>query len=283
MSHHHEGTFTSYDGLTIFHRSWLPDGDPRAAVMLVHGLGEHSGRYAHVADRLTASGYAVHALDHRGHGKSEGKRVYVKSYDEFMADLIQFRALVERSHPGLPVVALGHSMGGNLVMGHVLDHQDGLAGMVLSGPALKAGDELSPAKVTIFKAVAKIAPGLRPEGLDAEAISRDPAVVAAYQADPLVFTGKISAGLGAALLDAMDTFPARYASLSLPILLLHGSEDRLTNIEGTRELEREATNAAVTAHYYDGLYHEVFNEPEQDRVLDDLVAWLDELTASPPS
>ncbi|MFW2336374.1 alpha/beta hydrolase [Ilumatobacter sp.] len=283
MSHHHEGTFTSYDGLTIFRRSWLPDGDPRAAVMLVHGLGEHSGRYAHVADRLTASGYAVHALDHRGHGRSEGKRVYVKSYDEFMADLIQFRALVERSHPGLPVVALGHSMGGNLVMGHVLDHQDGLAGMVLSGPALKAGDELSPAKVTIFKAVAKIAPGLRPEGLDAEAISRDPAVVAAYQADPLVFTGKISAGLGAALLDAMDTFPARYASLSLPILLLHGSEDRLTNIEGTRELEREATNAAVTAHYYDGLYHEVFNEPEQDRVLDDLVAWLDALTASPPS
>jgi len=283
MSHHHEGTFTSYDGLTIFHRSWLPDGDPRAAVMLVHGLGEHSGRYAHVADRLTASGYAVHALDHRGHGKSEGKRVYVKSYDEFMADLIQFRALVERSHPGLPVVALGHSMGGNLVVGHVLDHQDGLAGMVLSGPALKAGDELSPAKVTIFKAVAKIAPGLRPEGLDAEAISRDPAVVAAYQADPLVFTGKISAGLGAALLDAMDTFPARYASLSLPILLLHGGEDRLTNIEGTRELEREATNAAVTAHYYEGLYHEVFNEPEQDRVLDDLVAWLDELTASPSS
>ena len=283
MSHHHEGTFTSYDGLTIFHRSWLPDGDPRAAVMLVHGLGEHSGRYAHVADRLTASGYAVHALDHRGHGKSEGKRVYVKSYDEFMADLIQFRALVERSHPGLPVVALGHSMGGNLVVGHVLDHQDGLAGMVLSGPALKAGDELSPAKVTIFKAVAKIAPGLRPEGLDAEAISRDPAVVAAYQSDPLVFTGKISAGLGAALLDAMDTFPARYASLSLPILLLHGGEDRLTNIEGTRELEREATNAAVTAHYYEGLYHEVFNEPEQDRVLDDLVAWLDELTASPSS
>ncbi len=251
--------------------------------MLVHGLGEHSGRYAHVADRLTASGYAVHALDHRGHGKSEGKRVYVKSYDEFMADLIQFRALVERSHPGLPVVALGHSMGGNLVMGHVLDHQDGLAGVVLSGPALKVGDELSPAKITIFKAVAKVAPGLRPEGLDAEAISRDPAVVAAYQADPLVFTGKISAGLGAALLDAMDTFPARYASLSLPILLLHGSEDRLTNIEGTRELEREATNAAVTAHYYDGLYHEVFNEPEQDRVLDDLVAWLDAQTASPPS
>jgi alpha-beta hydrolase superfamily lysophospholipase len=170
-------------------------------------------------------------------------------------------------------------MGGNLVMGHALDQQDGLAGMVLSGPALKPGDELSPAKVTIFKAVARVAPGLRPEGLDADAISRDPAVVADYQADPLVYTGKISAGLGAALLDAMDTFPDRYSSLSLPILLLHGSEDRLTNIEGSRELEREATNADVTAHYYDGLYHEVFNEPEQDQVLDDLVAWLDAQTS----
>ncbi len=275
MSHHHEGTITSYDGLAIYHQSWLPDGEPRAAVMLVHGLGEHSGRYGHVADRLTRSGYAVYALDHRGHGRSEGKRVYVKSYDEFMADLIQFRGLVEGQHSGLPLFVLGHSMGGNLVMGHVLDHQEGLAGMVLSGPALKAGDELSPAKITIFKMLARVAPGLRPEGLSADAISRDPAVVAAYQADPLVFTGKIAAGLGAALLDAMDTFPERYPSLTLPILMMHGTEDRLTNIEGSRELERLATNADVTAHYYDGLYHEVFNEPEQDQVLDDLVTWLD--------
>jgi len=272
---HHEGTITSYDGLTIYHQSWLPEGEPKAAVMLIHGLGEHSGRYGHVAARLNEAGYAVHALDHRGHGKSEGKRVYVKSYDEFMADLIQFRGLVEGQHPGLPLFALGHSMGGNLVMGHVLDHQDGLAGIVLSGPALKVGDELSPAKITIFKSVARVAPGLRPEGLSAEAISRDPAVVAAYQADPLVYNGKIAAGLGAALIDAMDTFPDRYATLTVPILIMHGTEDRLTNIEGSRELERSATDADVTAHYYDGLYHEVFNEPEQDRVLGDLVAWLD--------
>jgi lysophospholipase len=276
---HHEGTFTSYDGLTIFHQAWLPDGDPRGVVMLAHGLGEHSGRYAHVADRLTASGYAVHALDHRGHGRSDGPRVYVKSYDEFMADLIQFRAIVERRHPDSPLFALGHSMGGNLVMGHVLDQQDGLAGMVLSGPALRAGDDLSPAKVAILKVVARVAPGVRPEGLDAEAISRDPSVVEAYRADPLVYTGKMSAGIGAALLGAMDEFPGRYPDLTLPILLMHGTEDRLTDIEGTRELERLATNSDVTAHYYDGLYHEVFNEPEQDQVLDDLVEWLDAQTS----
>jgi alpha-beta hydrolase superfamily lysophospholipase len=100
-------------------------------------------------------------------------------------------------------------------------------------------------------------------------------VVADYQADPLVFTGKIAAGLGAALFDAMDSFPERYPTLTLPVLVMHGTEDRLANIEGSRELERLASNADVTAHYYDGLYHEVFNEPEQERVLDDLVGWLD--------
>lgn len=279
MSQHHEGTLTSFDGLSIYHQSWLPDGAPKGAVMLVHGLGEHSGRYGHVAARLNAAGYAVHALDHRGHGKSEGKRAFVKSYDEFMADLIQYRAHVEGRHPGVPFVVLGHSMGGNLAMGHVLDHQEGVAGLALSGAALKPGDDFSPTQIKIFSMIAKIAPGFKPQGLSAESISRDPAVVAAYQADPLVYQGKIPAGLGAALFAAMDEFPGRYSSLRLPVLVMHGTEDQLTNIEGSRELERLATNATVTAHYYDGLYHEIFNEPEQERVLDDLVGWLDRVVA----
>ncbi|MEO6652919.1 MAG: lysophospholipase [Ilumatobacteraceae bacterium] len=275
MSQHHDGRFTAFDGTSIVHRSWLPDDDPKAVVLLVHGLGEHSGRYGHVAARLISHGYAVHALDLRGHGKSDGKRAYVRSYDEFMADLIQFRALVTAEHPGLPLFVLGHSMGGNLVMSHVLDHQDGLAGMVLSGPALKPGDDFSPIKLKLLAGLARIAPGVRPEGLSADAISRDPAVVDAYRADPLVFTGKISAGLGGALIAAMNTFPTRYPSLTLPILLMHGTEDRLTNVDGSRQLEAEAVNAEIEAHYYDGLYHEIFNEPEQDAVLGDLVTWLD--------
>lgn len=275
MSQHHEGRFTAFDGTSIFHQSWLPDGDPRGVVMLVHGLGEHSGRYGHVAGRLIAHGYAVHALDLRGHGRSDGKRVYIKSYDEFMADLIQFRAVVAVGHPDVPLFVLGHSMGGNLVMAHVVDHQDGVSGMVLSGPALKPGDDFSPVKLKLLAGLARIAPGVRPEGLSADAISRDQAVVDAYRADPLVFTGKISAGLGGALIGAMGTFPERYPSLTLPILIMHGTEDRLTNVEGSRQLEAEAVNADVEAHYYEGLYHEIFNEPEQDAVLGDLVNWLD--------
>lgn len=271
---HTESTFTSSDGLTIYRQAWLPDGDVRAVVLLFHGLGEHSGRYAHVAEALVQAGYAVHALDHRGHGKSEGRRVYVKRYDEFQRDLVQFRELVVAQHPGLPVVVMGHSMGGNLAVGHVLDHQEGVRALVLSGPALKLGDSLPKWQVGMLLLIARVAPKLRPQALEAAAISRDPEVVRAYLADPLVFTGKVTAGLGAALIRAMRSFPARYPSLRLPILLLHGTHDQLADVGGTKELERLAVNAEVTAHYYDGLYHEVFNEPEQGTVIADLVGWL---------
>ena len=275
---HTESMFTSAaDGLSLFRQAWLPDASPKAVVLLFHGLGEHSGRYAHVGSALAEAGYAVHALDHRGHGKSEGRRVYVKRYDEFQRDLLQFRRLVESEHPGVPLVVLGHSMGGNLAVGHVLDHQDGVRALALSGAALKIGDSLPKWKVKLLLFVAKIAPKLRPEGLSAEAVSRDPEVVAAYKADPLVFTGKITAGLGAALIRAMRSFPARYPSLRLPVLLLHGTDDQLADIGGSQQLQQGAVNAAVTAHYYEGLYHEVFNEPEQATVIGHLVSWLDQV------
>ena len=276
---HNEGTFTTPDSLTIYHQSWLPDGESKALVLLLHGLAEHSGRFTHVAQALTDAGYAVHALDHRGHGKSDGKRTYVKSYDQYQADILQFRTMVEQQHPGLPLFVLGHSMGGNLALGHVLDHQAGVRGMVLSAPALAPGTSLSPSKIKLAKLVGKIAPGLRPEALSSDAISRDPAVVAAYVADPLVFNGKITAGAAAALLNSMETFPRRYAELRLPILLQHGTADALVDIAGTRALENGAVNATVTSHYYDGLYHEIFNEPEQAAVLADTVGWLDSVMA----
>jgi acylglycerol lipase len=274
---HDEGTLTTPDSLTIYHQSWLPDVQPKAVVLLLHGLAEHSGRYAHVAKALTDSGYAAHTLDLRGHGKSDGKRTYVRSYDQYQADILQFRKLIELQHRELPLFVLGHSMGGNLALGHVLDHQAGVRGLVLSAPALVAGASLSPAKIRLAKLVGRVAPGLRPEALSSDAISRDRAVVEAYRADPLVFNGKITAGVAAALLRTMDTFPTRYAELTLPILLQHGTADALADISGTRALEAAAVNAKVTSHYYDGLYHEIFNEPEQAAVLADTIAWLDEI------
>ena len=272
---HSEGTFTAADGLTIFHQAWQPDGDPTATILLFHGLGEHSGRYAHVAAALVDRGFAVHALDLRGHGRSEGKRVFVKTYGELQRDLLQFRQLVEQEHPGLPLVVLGHSMGGNLATGHVLDHQAGVRALVLSGAALQTSDDVSPALRKVAGVLAKVAPGLRPQGLDAAAISRDPAVVAAYRSDPLVFTGKISAGLAGALFWSMDAFRPRYAELRLPLLIMHGTDDALVPVAASHMLEAAAVNADVTSHYYPGLFHEIFNEPEQQQVIADLVAWLD--------
>lgn len=276
---HSEGTFVTPDNLTIYHQAWQPEGDPKAVIVLLHGLAEHSGRYTHVAQTLTGANFAVHALDHRGHGRSDGKRTYVKNYRQYQTDIGQFRTLVEQQHPGLPLFVLGHSMGGNLALGHVLDHQAGVRGLALSAPALAPGTGLSPSKIKLAKLVGRIAPGLRPEALSSDAVSRDPAIVAAYLADPLVFNGKITAGAAAALLESMETFPGRYAELRLPILLQHGTADQLVDVAGTRALEAGAVNATVTSHYYDGLYHEIFNEPEQATVLGDTVAWLDSVTA----
>lgn len=275
-SHRHsEDKFVSFDGLVLFHQRWIPDGSERAVVTILHGLGEHSSRYAHVAQALVDSRFAVHAMDHRGHGRSEGSRCFVKSYGDLMRDISQYRALVESEHAGQPHFVLGHSMGGNLALSHALDHQDGLAGLILSAPALRVGDDFTAGQLKVFALLGRYLPRVRPQALNSNAISRDPAVVAAYRADPLVFAGKISAGLGWALIAAMDTFPPRYKTLRIPTLLMHGTADTLTNIEGTRELERGATDSALTAHYYDGLFHEVFNEPEQLLVLADLTAWLE--------
>jgi len=172
---------------------------------------------------------------------------------------------------------LGHSMGGNLAVGHVLDHQDGVAGLALSGPALAPGASIKPIEIKAAKLLARYVPKLRPSGLDAEAISRDPAVVARYRNDPLVFTGKLTTGIAGGLLAAMEAFPARYRELRLPLLIMHGTADALADVTGSHTLEAGAVNADVTSHYYDGLYHEILNEPEQGQVIADLLAWLDAL------
>jgi alpha-beta hydrolase superfamily lysophospholipase len=276
---HAEGSFIADDGWGIFWQSWLPDDSPRAVVMLIHGLAEHSGRYQYVAERLVDAGYGVYALDHRGHGRSGGKRVYVKSCGELLGDLAAFRSLIQDRHPGAQFVVLGHSMGGNLAVGHALEAPVGITALAVSGPALRVGDAIPAAQLTVLQMLGRVAPGVRPQALSADAVSRDPAVVQAYRDDPLVYSGKVTAGLLAALIGSMSTFPGRYATLTMPIWIGHGTEDRLTDIEGSRRLESEAVNADVTAHYYEGLYHEIFNEPERDQVIADLVSWLDRVVA----
>ncbi len=268
-----DGRLGGVRGVELYWQGWLPDGPPTGVVLLCHGLGEHSGRYGNVVDALVPDGWAVYGLDHRGHGLSGGRRAHLDRYDDWLADYDTFRKHVVARHPGLPVFLLGHSMGGQVALAYALDHQAELAGLVLSAPAL-ASNAIPKAAVPVLKALAKVAPTLRPAGIDATKVSKDPAVVAAYQADPLVHQGNPTLGLSSALFAQFDVLPERARGLTLPLLLQHGTLDVLTDPAGTRALEAASGSPDQTVHWYEGLWHEIYNEPERDKPLSDLRDWL---------
>ncbi|GAB4323689.1 MAG: alpha/beta hydrolase [Dehalococcoidia bacterium] len=260
-------------GPRLFEQSWLPDGAAKASVAVVHGLGEHSGRYAPLADELTRHGYAVHALDLRGHGRSEGERAYVTSFGAYLDDLQRFLARVRR--PGEPLFVLGHSMGGTIVTLAAIARGIEAEGIVLSGPALPDGRQPSWLQRSVIRVLARVAPRTPLMRLDANLISRDPEVVERYLVDPLVYHGRLRAGFIAAFMRALARIGRDMERFDLPLLILHGSEDRLASPEGSRMLRSRAGSDDVTFKLYRGLYHEVLNEPERARVLKDVIEWLD--------
>lgn len=259
-------------GVEIYWRGWVPP-DPSGVLLICHGLGEHCGRYGTVVDAVLPDGWAVYGLDHRGHGRSGGRRAHLDRYQDLLDDLDAVRRTVTARHPGLPVVLLGHSMGGQIALAYALDHQDALRALVLSAPAL-ASRAVPAAMVAVLRRVARFGPTLRPAGIDESRISKDPRVVAAYRADPLVHHGNPTLGLSAALFAAMDALPERARALRLPLLLMHGTADELTEPDGSRLLERTSGSPDQTVRWYDGLWHEIFHEPERDGPLTDLRQWL---------
>jgi alpha-beta hydrolase superfamily lysophospholipase len=269
-----EHTFDGVGGVRIVYDVWIPDVTPRAVVILSHGFGEHARRYDHVAQRFGREGLVTYALDHRGHGRSGGKRVLVKDISEYTGDFDTLVGIASQEHPGVTRIVLGHSMGGGMVFAYGVEHPDDYDLMVLSGPAVAAQTAVSPLLAWLAKAIGAIAPGLPVQQLDAGAISRDPAVVNAYNTDPLVHHGKVPAGLARALMLVGATMPQRAPSLTAPLLVVHGSDDHLIPVEGSRQLVAAVGSSDVELKVYPGLYHEVFNEPEQDQVLDDVVSWI---------
>jgi acylglycerol lipase len=269
-----EQSYTGQRGVKIHLNSWLPAGDPVAVIVVAHGFGEHSGRYTNLVNAVVPKGYAVYVPDHRGHGKSEGHRALVDKYDYLLDDLDQVFAIAGKANPGLPIFLLGHSMGGSIALASALRNQDRLAGLVLSGP-LVTNDGIPKPLIVLAGLLAKVAPRAGATKLAASAVSKDPKVVAAYENDPLVFHGKMPAGTGAALIEASNDFPARLPSLHIPLLVVHGSADKLVSVESGRTAHRLAGSSDKTLKVYDGLYHEVFNEPEHETVLADVVSWMD--------
>ncbi|OBK20404.1 alpha/beta hydrolase [Mycobacterium asiaticum] len=269
-----ERTFDGVGGVRIVYDVWTPGVPARAVVILAHGFGEHARRYDHVAQRLGAAGLITYALDHRGHGRSGGKRVLVKDVAEFTADFDTLVGIATRENPGAKRIVLGHSMGGAIVFAYGVERPDNYDLMVLSAPAI-AAQEMVPGVVALAaKVLGVLAPGLPVQALDFNAISRDPDVVSAYNNDPLVYHGKVPAGTGRALLQVGETMPQRAPALTAPMLVVHGTGDTLIPIEGSRRLVQCVGSADVALKEYPGLYHEVFNEPEQNQVLDDVVSWI---------
>lgn len=270
-----ERSFDGVNGVRIVYDVWTPDGEPRGVVVLCHGFGEHARRYDHVAERFGEAGLITYALDLRGHGRSGGKRVYLRNIGEYTTDFRTLVGIATRDHPSLNRVVLGHSMGGGIVFAYGVEHLDEYSAMVLSGPAVYAHDMVSSPMIVLAKVVGAILPGLPVEQLETEAVSRDPEVVAAYMADPLVHHGKVPAGVAKALIKVGETMPQRAAKLTAPLLVVHGEQDKLIAVEGSRRLLECVASTDAHLKVYPELYHEVFNEPERALVLDDVTAWIE--------
>jgi len=272
---HQDGFFKGIRGANIYFQSWLPEGDPRAVLLVVHGLAEHCGRYMNLVNHFLPLGYAVYGIDHIGHGKSDGTRVHVERFEDFTSTLKIFFDMVRQCQPGKPVFLVGHSMGGLIGAAYLLEHQAELSGAVLSGPSVKVPDNISSTTILLGKVFSALAPKLGLIALEAEGVSRDPAVVEAYVNDPLVHRGKTTARLAAELLKAMQRVSAEGAAITLPILIIHGGDDRLVDPSGAQLLYETVGSTDKKIKVYDGLYHEVFNEPEKDQVLGDVQEWLE--------
>ncbi|MHA1894307.1 MAG: lysophospholipase [Candidatus Helarchaeota archaeon] len=270
-----EGDFNGVQGLKLYYQCWLPDTEPKAVIQVVHGYAEYVGRYMNVVNELVPRGYAIYGDDHRGHGKSEGERGYVDSFNQYVEDEKIFFDIIKEKHPNLPIFMLGHSMGSFIAMHFVKKYENELKGLILSGTGTRPGGSTNAFIRAMAKLMSKIAPHKRfATGLGTNFVSRDPEVVKAYETDPLVYYD-ITARLGAELMTYFSNIKKFVGNLKLPILIQCGSAD--VAVQGRDELINLLTMDDKTIKIYDGLYHEVYNELEEDRkiVLKDLGDWLD--------
>ena len=271
---HTEGTFKSVRDLNIYYQGWLPEGDVKAVLFLVHGVGEYCGRYTNLVNHFVPLGYAVYGLDHIGHGKSGGDREMVARFEDFTETLVAYHKMVSEWQPGKPIFIYGHSMGGLITAFHLLDRQADFKGAVISAPPVKVPDNISPLTITLGKVLSTIAPKAGLIGLDTFYLSHDKSVVDTYNADPQVFHGKMPARLSSEMLRAILRVNEEAAKIILPLFILQGSEDKIVDPAGAQMLYDKAGSNDKTLKIYEGLYHEVHNEPERETMFKDLEAWL---------
>jgi len=271
---HIEGKFQGKRNTHIFYQAWLPEGGVKAVLPIVHGLGDHSGRYMNVVNHFVPLGYVVYGMDQIGHGKSDGPREFVESFDDFSDTLAAYMAMVKTWQPGKPIFLLSHSIGGLIASYYLLDHQAEFQGAIFSAPVVKVAAHISRMTIIMGRSLSILAPKAGVLSVDPSTLSRDSDVVNAYITDPLVFHGKTSARLSAEMLRALTRVSAETDKITLPFIAMQGSEDHLVDPDGAQILYDKAGSKDKTLKIYEGLYHEIFNEPEHDLVLKDVEAWL---------
>jgi acylglycerol lipase len=268
-----EERFDGVKGLGIFFRSWHPNGKPRAIVAICHGLNAHSGEYLWVGDQLQAAGFAVYALDLRGRGKSDGERFYVETMADYVNDVSKLIELAKQRGPGVPVYLLGHSAGGVVSCIYTLDNQDKIAGLICEDFAFKV-----PAPdfaIAVVKGISHLAPHAHVLKLHNEDFSRDPKVVKAKNEDPLIANEVQPTRTVAELARADERLKREFPLIKLPVLILHGTADKVTKPSGSQEFYDRAGSKDKTLKVYEGYYHDLLNDIGKEQVMADILAWID--------
>jgi alpha-beta hydrolase superfamily lysophospholipase len=268
-----EGNFEGVGGIKIFTREWQPEGEPRGVVVISHGLNAHSGLYEWAAQQFTSHGLAVYALDHRGRGRSEGERFFVKKFADWTRDLATLIDIVKAREPGLPVYLLGHSAGGVIACVYTLEHQDEIAGLICEDFAYQVpGPEVA---LTILKGVSHLAPHAHVLKLKNKDFSRDPAVVAALNADPLIANESQPSETVAELVRADELLAKSMQQITLPLLILHGTADKVTKPSGSKEFYERAGSSDKTLKLYEGHFHDLLADIGKQQVMADIQDWID--------
>lgn len=272
---HNDGTLKSTDGLDLYWQAWKPDGACKAVWAIVHGYGEHSGRYLNPVNYFVPRGYALYAYDLRGHGKSPGPRGHIQRFAEYLADTDAFVKFVRRQEPDRQIFLVGHSLGGLIVSAYVEEHGAGdLSGLIMSSAFLGFKMQVPAGKAALGRVMSRLMPALTMKNdLSAEALSHDPAVVAAYDTDSLnhhVATARFFTEVT----DAQARALARAETVRLPLLVVYAGADQIVDPDCSRVFFERAASADKTAHCYDGYYHEIFNEVGRADVFQDIERWL---------
>jgi len=271
---HFEFIIKTKDRLKLHGQGWEPDAETKAAVCLVHGLGEHSGRYGHVGEAFNRAGYALVACDLRGHGRSNGPRGHAPNYSALMSDIAGLLDTAAIRYAACPRFLYGHSLGGNLVLHYALRQRPDLAGIIATAPLFRTASKPPAWKLAMLRAIYRVRPSLAtPNGLEMNALSRDEKVVQAYRNDPLAHD-RVSARLALDMLGNGQWNLEHAAEFALPLLLMHGDADRITSAQASCEFAASAKDWC-TLKIWEGLYHELHNEPERNHVLDYMLGWLD--------